>query len=338
MACSKAAGRLKSIAKDQRDRDDITVLVLDVLEDSNARIPAAISSPAELRRGNAVSPGAACTHQVCFPCCESAVSTLSAYTVQKSSQRASCVQLWHPLTCPDHRSKEQWTRVMNSRSPPDTEMAQLSDPDSATVEEDTVSEQTTVPALLYEEVRSITSLHAVHENEQEWQTVPSGHASARQNRQNRQQQLRLHATTNSGNLPSSNASTELGPADKLPKNSQGGRGRGRGKGRGKGRYSSAGHGRGRGRGNMGSSDVDAAAGQSSHPTPRMEVGEPSIDPAGTPSASANTDSRKAGANGPGRRRNTGRGRHHRRWSGPNRHADDAMVDKRVPVQELFAAV
>ena len=217
-------------------------------------------------------------------------------------------------------------------------MAQLSDPDSATVEEDTVSEQTTVPALLYEEVRSITSLHAVHENEQEWQTVPSGHASARQNRQNRQQQLRLHATTNSGNLPSSNASTELGPADKLPKNSQGGRGRGRGKGRGKGRYSSAGHGRGRGRGNMGSSDVDAAAGQSSHPTPRMEVGEPSIDPAGTPSASANTDSRKAGANGPGRRRNTGRGRHHRRWSGPNRHADDAMVDKRVPVQELFAAV
>ena len=44
VACSKAAARLRSVAKDQRDRDDITVIVLDALDDANARIPAAIAA------------------------------------------------------------------------------------------------------------------------------------------------------------------------------------------------------------------------------------------------------------------------------------------------------
>ena len=43
VACSKAAARLRSVAKDQRDRADITVIVLDALDDPNARIPGAIT-------------------------------------------------------------------------------------------------------------------------------------------------------------------------------------------------------------------------------------------------------------------------------------------------------
>lgn len=54
VACSKAAARLRSVAKDARDRDDITVIVLDALEDPNARIPAAIGSPTAASAGAAI--------------------------------------------------------------------------------------------------------------------------------------------------------------------------------------------------------------------------------------------------------------------------------------------
>lgn len=41
-ACTKAASNLRSFSKEQRDRDDITVIVADAMPDASARVPPAL--------------------------------------------------------------------------------------------------------------------------------------------------------------------------------------------------------------------------------------------------------------------------------------------------------
>lgn len=53
MACTRAASNVRSFSKDQRDRDDITVIVADFTADQDARVPLALAEPAPLGGGMA---------------------------------------------------------------------------------------------------------------------------------------------------------------------------------------------------------------------------------------------------------------------------------------------
>jgi hypothetical protein len=45
-ACTKAASNIRTYSKDQRSRDDITVIVADMMPDTAAKLPPALSDPA----------------------------------------------------------------------------------------------------------------------------------------------------------------------------------------------------------------------------------------------------------------------------------------------------
>jgi Protein phosphatase 2C len=58
MACTKAASNIRSHSKDQRDRDDITVIVADFVADLDLRVPLALAEPAPLATKGAHGSGA----------------------------------------------------------------------------------------------------------------------------------------------------------------------------------------------------------------------------------------------------------------------------------------
>jgi hypothetical protein len=45
MSCTKAASNLRSFSKEQRDRDDITIIVADFTAQLDARVPQALAEP-----------------------------------------------------------------------------------------------------------------------------------------------------------------------------------------------------------------------------------------------------------------------------------------------------
>jgi serine/threonine protein phosphatase PrpC len=51
MACTKAASNLRSFSKEQRDRDDITVIVADFAAQLDARVPQALAEPMRASAG-----------------------------------------------------------------------------------------------------------------------------------------------------------------------------------------------------------------------------------------------------------------------------------------------
>jgi hypothetical protein len=86
VTCSKAAARLRSIAKEQHGRDDITVIVMDALDEPNARIPAAIVSASDSQRSDAAS-----IYQVLILC---ALSDHLSPALRCASSRLSLLHLF----------------------------------------------------------------------------------------------------------------------------------------------------------------------------------------------------------------------------------------------------
>jgi hypothetical protein len=92
VAYSKAAARLRSFAKDQRDRDDITVIVIDALSCSNDRIPAALTA---LSSENSIQQDLG------------ASDPEHAYQVGHSQFTVACIgSWWHQATHGCHRNTQ----------------------------------------------------------------------------------------------------------------------------------------------------------------------------------------------------------------------------------------
>ena len=73
MACTKAASNLRSFAKEHRDRDDITVIVADLMPNLEARLPPALAEPPAQHStsgdcsASLASAGHSIVHKVCSP-------------------------------------------------------------------------------------------------------------------------------------------------------------------------------------------------------------------------------------------------------------------------------
>lgn len=231
---------------------------------------------------------------------------------------------------------------MQARLPADSEMAQVSDQEASASVDDSFSDQTSIPpALLYEEVRSITSaLHATCEDtsEQEWTAVPSKHGSSRSQPQQHAEGAGQRAVSTSmkgsGNDDASVAGASKADAENKEVRRNVGRGRGRGRGRGQGMHGNTGRGRGRGRGRSNVRSTDTTAGVTA-------VASNSAPDVASMELAGGNDTTKGPANVPEKRRNAGRGRHARRRSN-GQHVIPGHVDERRPteksisVQELFS--
>lgn len=258
------------------------------------------------------------------------------------------MQLWHPLTCSEHRWKEQWNSAMQARYAADTEMAQVSDQEASASVDDSVSDRTAIPpALLYEEVRSITSaVYAAKEDaaDQEWTTVPSKHGNSRSQPQPSAQESEKQAASRKGGrkvgVPAAeDSSTEAESENKAESGKKearhnSGRGRGRGRGRGQGMYGSTGRGRGRGgRGRSNALPTDA--------TSVATAGASNSTPNGGNLESSGAETTMGPAHASEKRRNAGRGRHVRRRPNPQHaipgHGNGGQpTEKRISVHEVFS--
>jgi hypothetical protein len=193
---------------------------------------------------------------------------------------------------------------------------------SGSVDEN-VSDRTAVPALLYEEVRSITSaLKPALASEKEWIEVPLKHCSNSLSQHSHQ----ILEQDSDGSVKATCVSTMEAAEDKEHRRHEGGRGRGSSRGRGRGRFRGTGRGRGRCHIN----------GTSSH-TASRDIADSC---AGVGTNETNFENMESG-NAPGmkeKRRNAGRGRHARRRSGGHdSHAQNRPREKRVSIQSIFAA-
>lgn len=145
LQCTKAAARLRSAAKEKRDRDDITVICVDLLPDTSVRIPPALSA----RQGL----------QLC--------------------------QVWHPSEHPngwcdhwarlmDRRKTEHFQQDMYKEE----EAAECITGESKTSSQEgsqstRIEAQCIHPSSLYEQVKRLQITSSADEDDKDWVTVPA---------------------------------------------------------------------------------------------------------------------------------------------------------------------